>query len=1192
MNEMLLQQDQLNRDRLCSRDFNRNFLVSAGAGAGKTYTTVERVYNMLLDPACGICPQDIVMITFTIKAATEMKTRLSEKVRKELGKENDPDRKAMLGKLMDSLPEMQISTIHSFCRRILNDYPLESGVGFAPEFESEEGDRGGPLAIWFEHAWQSGRCPECQRLGVKQDLAQRYMEQLNRFPTVLPQYMDPAAEENKALFDAVMEECRHMVRAFYESLGDTKPDIFDYRIRNALLAGEDATDAQAIAAARKIAKDGKTVINWMGKKAGKLPSKACEALRSLLDLDGDSDEALKIMEEVLMRGEGAKGDDRRARIVDAIPMLPDGYREAALMAEQLPDEQQLAELCERIDGMIHAVVSDEIHQLNREYVQERRDNHVITLSDMLIRTAELVRNNPEVRQKLHKRYKVFFVDEYQDTNPVQTDIIFGIAADVYDPDWHQCVPGPGRLFLVGDAKQGIYRFTGADIALWHEVEEVMRSTGGEVLDLNKNYRSTTEICDAVTETFDQGKLLSMQDSEYQVAYKEMVANRGHGPEAIWHHLLPCDEDGFTGEVNPEDPEEMIRVSPYEVAAEQIAKYIRYRVEHNGNQYGDFLILSFNREYHNEYTDLFRAYQIPIKFDGILDISRYRPIELLNLRVQAVCHPFDERLSFRVLCECGDVLPQEWDLFRMNVKRLPAETNLTRYRKIRDLMGHVDELRRLMPSTPMNKNIFRALKMLDDDRKLSQHREPCAFLDELAEMSDGLFRDEYEPEEFQNQYAALKHVIDKIRENNPQQFTDMADLLNNIATGQLDRMPTLRTDNNYVRLMNLHKVKGLQGKILIFLPGRLKQIRPDHNIVRKGTESKGWFVLSSGIGTAYNPPDWKEHKEQEAEFLKAERIRLRYVALTRAEDEAHFFEFRKSEGKRQTKEDAWKGFDGIGKTVEDQYPEPGENEDTEGTDAQGNTVRAEQQSLIAGKTYVRDKHFRRVLPSDLDKHFEEETRLQIQDADGEEEVDPAEIPGGKSWGSVVHRAAELVVREGTFTEDLVSLSAKQAVAEKFSSELLRKRERDNLQLPDEVITLQDIRNWLSAKVSEKLMFMTDAETPFRKMLEGAEAYTEMPFSVSVRPEDGDVYHQLAARANEQQGRRIEISGVIDLALRYPDGSWVIADYKTDRMLPEEKGNREAFAARLDREYGNQLKMYKIILEYLTGETVKETKILSV
>lgn len=858
------------------------------------------------------------------------------------------------------------------------------------------------------------------------------------------------------------------------------------------------------------------------------------------------------------------------------------------MVETLPDKETLAAMCGDIDLMIHSVVSDEICRLNREYVQERHENHVVTLSDMLLRSAELVRNYPDVRRKLHEQYRVFFVDEYQDTNPVQTELIFGIAADEYDPDWRKCVPGPGRLFLVGDAKQGIYRFTGADIALWKEAAEVIEKTGGEVLELSKNYRSTMEICDAVTDSFAAGKPLGMENNDYQVEYQEMVADRGHGPTAIWHHVIPVVEEG----AETEDGEQ---IDSYTVAAEQVAQFILRRVRENGNRFGDFLILSFYREKHNQYTEVFRKYRIPVKFDGRLSISSYRPIELLNLRVQAVTHPFDERLSFRALCECGKVLPQEWDLFRMNVKKLPEETRLTKYRTVRDLMSHTEELRELLPHTPMNRNIIRALKMLDDDRKLSQRRDPCAFLDELTEMSDGLFRDEYDAEEYQNQYAALRHIIDRIRDNNPQQFADMADMLNVLAISELDRMPTLRTDNNFVRIMNLHKAKGLQGKIMIFLPGTAKRISPDHSIKRNGTETKGWFVLKTPgkNGTAYNPPDWKEHSEPEKEFLKAERTRLRYVALTRAEDEAHFFEFMKNEGKRNTSEFAWKGFEGIGSLAEDPLVESDALAESDDGDASVKAGRQEQFEVMAGKTAVRVKTARRVTPSDLDKQVENEITLLIQDADGEEEVlDPLEVPGGKSWGSAVHRAAELIVKDGSFTKDTIALAAKQAVIEEFQSELLRKKERENLQLPEEITTLDQIREWLATRIAEKLAFMTDPGSPFRKLLEGAEVHTEMPFAISITQDDGDVYLRLASRSNEQQGRRLEISGKIDLALRYPDGTWAVADYKTDRMLPEDQGSRDAFYVRLNREYGNQLEIYKVVLEYLTGETVRGTKILAI
>ena len=100
-NTDLLEQDRVHRERLSRYDFDRNFLVSAGAGAGKTYLTVERAFNMLCDRELGISPSEIVLITFTRKAATEMKTRMNKWIRDALETEQDPERKSMLQGLLD-----------------------------------------------------------------------------------------------------------------------------------------------------------------------------------------------------------------------------------------------------------------------------------------------------------------------------------------------------------------------------------------------------------------------------------------------------------------------------------------------------------------------------------------------------------------------------------------------------------------------------------------------------------------------------------------------------------------------------------------------------------------------------------------------------------------------------------------------------------------------------------------------------------------------------------------------------------------------------------------------------------------------------------------------------------------------------------------------------------------------------------
>jgi len=1175
----LLEQDRINRERLSTSDFNKNFLVSAGAGAGKTYLTVQRAFNMLCDRELGIHPQDIVLITFTRKAATEMKTRLNQWIRGALAKAETDESRLFLQGLLDSLPEMQISTIHSFCQRVLNDYPLESGVGFAPEFDSEEGGPDSRSEIFFNEAWNTGMCPDSVNAGIRQEMMLGAFTMLNNKSNVQPQFVDTSTEAGRAFANDTLDMCKRLIALFSGAVESVDPSLFHYTLENAIRSGDDPTTDVILAAARTIARKGKDARNWMGKNSSKTAVKAVADLSAFLS-GGDADAALEAIEQMFASANGAKKINRHDYMLERVHMLPAEYRICAEAVEGLPDNDALDKLSQDIDLLLHGVVMREALQLRQAYADYRKQNHIVTLDDMLTLTARLVREHPSVREKLHRQYKVFFVDEFQDTDPIQTDIIFGIAADQYDPDWHRCVAHPGSLFLVGDAKQGIYRFRGADISMWQEVEHFMEETGGEVVPLYMNYRSTSEICDAVTSVFGDLGPLRMQGDAYQAEYREMVAHRGHGPEAVFHHELTCESEG----------------EGHRLAAQQIAQYIQDRVQSGQNRYEDFLLLSFYREKHMAYADEFRKRKIPVKFDGKLPMDDYQPIYRLNLRVQAVCHPLDETLSFRVLCECGNVLPEEWDLFRMCVKELPEETLLTRYRDTRSLMAHVDELTKLLPDTEMNRRILKALAMLNRDRLLSQQRTPCAFLEELVEKSDGLFVDPYDAEEFQNQYAALLWVIDSIRSKNPQQFVDMADILSVYAESEMDRMPSIRADSNFVRLMNLHKAKGLQGKIVIYLPGKPSTMGPDSNVQRDENISRGWFVLKekgNERSVQYAPPEWEDHKKEEAEILKAEKVRLKYVALTRAEDEAHVFTLRieSGEGKAKTHK-IWSGFEATGTeaapiNVEDVEEQVAPSDELE------RPARAEQRSLECRLPMITQAAVKRVTPSEVDA-----TRLKQEPVKVEEQIGQGQIatvqtrPGGTSWGTAVHRAAELIVSGGCFTEDALEAAAMQAVTETFESELLSERERAALLLPKDMRALEQIRKYLAGEIIDSLRFMLDEHSSFRQMLKDAVCYPEMPFVVSIGTDKKALFEKLVPLTKVSSERRIDISGKIDLALRYLDGTWRIVDYKTDRMLPCDRGDAQAFRRRLDQEYGNQLSTYQAVLEYLTGEKVIEAKLLAI
>ena len=1175
----LLEQDRAHRERLSTRDFDKNFLVSAGAGAGKTHLTVERAFNMLCDDALGIRPQDIVLITFTRKAATEMQTRLNLWIRSALAKAEDDGRRSLLQGLLKSLPQMQISTIHSFCRRVLNDYPLESGVGFAPQFDSEDGAPDSRSRLFFIEAWNTGRCPDCVEAGLGREVVWDAFNTLNGKMGVQPQYVDTRTDEGRAFAEATVKRCRELIGLFSGTAQGADPSVFHWTIEKALRSGADGALSVVFDAAHTIAKNGKDARNWMGKNKSKTAAKAVEDLGKFLS-GGDADAALEAVEQMFESAKAEKKIDRHAYMMQRVALLPPEYRLCAEAVEGLPEDEALKQLSLDIDLLLHGIATREALQLCRAWEEHRRVNHIVTLNDMLHLTAKLIREHPPVRQKLHERYKVFFVDEFQDTDPIQTDIVFGITAERYDPDWHKCVPRPGSLFLVGDAKQGIYRFRGADISMWQEAEDVMRATGGEVVPLFMNYRSTIEVCDAVTEVFGGPGPLRMQGSAYQAEYSEMVAHRGHGPQAVVHHELTCEseEEGHV------------------LAAQQIAQYIQDKVRSGANSYEDFLLLSYNKERHMAYADEFRRRKIPVKFDGMLPMEDYLPIYRLNLRVQAVCHPLDETLSFRVLCECGNVLPAEWDLFRMCVKALPERTNLTRYRDTRSLMAHVEELAKLLPDTAMNRRVLKALDMLNRDRLLSRHSTPCAFLEELVQRCEGLFVEAYDAEEFQNQYAALLWVIDSIRAQDPLQFVDMAELLSAYAGSDMDRMPSVRSDSNFVRLMNLHKAKGLQGKIVIYLPGKPTRIQADAHVRREGERSLGWFVIKERgkeKSKPYAPPDWDAHQKEETEYLKAEKVRLKYVALTRAEDEAHVFSLIvQQEGEKGKAQRIWSGFEATGTQAEPiEVVEP--EAATVPSEAREQRAQAERQALQLQIPGVKKAAVRRFTPSRIDAQ-----RLRQEPVKVERQQDKGEMatvqtrPGGADWGTAVHRAAELIVSDGGFTEAVLEAAARQAVKEVFASELLSQRERAALLLPEDARTLDQIRDHLSCEVVESLQFMLDEASGFRRMLRGAVAYPEMPFVLSVEAGDRALFEKLAPLCQTGGERRIDISGKIDLALRYPDGTWRIVDYKTDRMLPCDHGDPRAFSRRLDQAYGNQLAAYRAVLETLTGESVTEAKLLAV
>src|SRR5690606_25146627 len=132
----------------------------------------------------------------------------------------------------------------------------------------------------------------------------------------------------------------------------------------------------------------------------------------------------------------------------------------------------------------------------------------------------MLKNNPEVRQYFQGRYTHLLIDEFQDTDPLQAEILFYLTGqETTEPDWRQLTPRPGSLFVVGDPKQSIYRFRRADIDTYNEAKRLIARAGGGVVSLTSNFRSLAQIGEWVNQAF--AELLPGETDQFQACFSRL-----------------------------------------------------------------------------------------------------------------------------------------------------------------------------------------------------------------------------------------------------------------------------------------------------------------------------------------------------------------------------------------------------------------------------------------------------------------------------------------------------------------------------------------------------------------------------------------------------------------------------------------------------------------------------------------------
>ena len=462
---------------------DESIVVEAAAGTGKTSVLVERIVEVL---AAGRAAVDgILAVTFTEKAAGELKLRLRgalEQARRRTGAEGAgpgaAKRQRCLDEAIAHLEEAQVSTIHAFCADLLRERPVEAGVD--PRFEVLD-DRGAQRQ--FRHVFDGWlqEALDDPPPGVRRALRRRYRP---------PAFGEPPAGD-----DGPTGRLRRAAWELAEWRDFERPWRREAEFRREATIDEVVEHLMRFAARTERATNRRNdglFLDTQPARAVARSIRESDAVRSRRDYDFVEAQLVELAAHRKF-GRPRKG-------------FGSGYGEDLPRAQVLEQHEGIVSVLERFQAVANAdlaaLLREELRVPIARYERSKTEAGRLDFVDLLLRARDLIRGHADVRAGAQRRYARVFVDEFQDTDPLQAEILLLLAAgDAAERDWRRVVPAPGKLFIVGDPKQSIYRFRRADVGVYRQVTAQLARQGVTHLALTTSFRAVPAIQRFVNHAF-------------------------------------------------------------------------------------------------------------------------------------------------------------------------------------------------------------------------------------------------------------------------------------------------------------------------------------------------------------------------------------------------------------------------------------------------------------------------------------------------------------------------------------------------------------------------------------------------------------------------------------------------------------------------------------------------------------------
>jgi exodeoxyribonuclease V beta subunit len=857
-------------------DLDRHGFIEASAGTGKTYT-IEHLVLRLLKEKADLQLEEILLVTYTEKAVGELKARIRKMIETALAENAlspgtlSEAQTAKFKAALDSFDLAAIHTIHGFCHGVLSDYAFENRMPFDTEVVADDPIYAEQLRELMRRDWPAAYGEDLQLLlqlagfagGEAAFSAQVIALASDLYRPQLGDRLLPAP--SAGAIETLLTRARQAFKALSAALRPVDAFLAGYGRLNFNAAARRARLANILAPLAALADEAAAAADRAGTQTD-------------TDLGAFADWFLKVQ---TAESQGQKGIDaivpakwnKQGPNLEVCPRLPD------VMA-------QLTTLQEIFGELQYWLQVEAVAALQARVPRIKAQKGWISYNDMLTRVADAL-TGPGGRRLtavLRRRYKVAFVDEFQDTDPVQWRIFAHLFLDDGPsahrfpddgPSAHQ-VPddGPpwemaGRLFLIGDPKQAIYAFRGADVFAYlsarQRMEQLAAKGDAGLYCLATNWRSSPGLVAAFNRLFDQDLWFAPPpgtDLAFAIGYQPVLAP----PPGKLKLILKEDESG-RGAVNVIDlsGEESLRRAKYRLA-DLIAAEIQHLVtgsrlmlgssEAEPNQprrlgYGDIGVLIRSRAEAILVERAFRDRQVPYAYYKKPGLFQSEDARHFSLILHAIAEPQSRGcLNAALLTPFFDFQPEQ--------------------------LGGAGGL----------PDPHRVRRQFQQWRELAQAGRWSQLFDDLFSESGALFRQAGTPQwdRFESNCLQLSQFLQQMAYTKNLDLRGLTALLDTLIEEIQPADPDsdlhqIDTEAPKVQLMTMHVSKGLQFPIVFVAGGLTQAVRTGPTVYhRQGTPTEADAIVKVIDLSGAEEAGKTAHLQEAAEEDK----RLLYVALTRAQ----------------------------------------------------------------------------------------------------------------------------------------------------------------------------------------------------------------------------------------------------------------------------------------------------------------------